>query len=91
MSSKKVRITKAELKSLNDAMSELKIHEQKLLQVVGAEQDLIKMKADAYGKFTSSRKAYSELSQRLEKRYGQVIIDTVSGAISEANDNKGNT
>ena len=79
MSSKKVRITKAELKSLNDAMSELKIHEQKLLQVVGAEQDLIKMKA------------YSELSQRLEKRYGQVIIDTVSGAISEANDNKGNT
>jgi hypothetical protein len=91
MATKKERITKAELKSLTDASAELRKHEQTVLQLAGAEQDLAVMKADAFGKYASSRKAYAELSQRLEKRYGTVTIDMNTGAISESNDNKGNT
>tara|TARA_R100000005_G_C4880177_1_gene132236 strand:+ start:257 stop:532 length:276 start_codon:yes stop_codon:yes gene_type:complete len=91
MATKKTKITKAELKSLREAATQLKEIEQQLLSMVGAEQDLAVMKAEAYGKFVSSRKLYTELSQSLEKRYGTVTIDMNTGAISESNDNKGNT
>jgi|32_taG_2_1085360.scaffolds.fasta_scaffold00452_3 hypothetical protein len=91
MAKKKTRITKAELKSLKEAATQVRQIEQQLLSMVGAEQDLATMKAEAYGKFVSSRKLYAELSQSLEKRYGTVTIDMNTGAISESDDNKGDT
>jgi len=91
MATKKTKITKAELKSLTEATAQVKETEQQLLSMVGAEQDLARMKAEVYGKFVSSRKLYTELSQSLEERYGTCTIDMKTGAISELNDDKGNT
>lgn len=88
---KRTKITKAELKKLQDAMAEFEQSNKTVSQLAVMIQDAKEAMANAVAKLKSSKKNYQEVFSALDKRYGNVNVDITDGTITEANDNTGDS
>ncbi len=88
---KRTKITKAELKKLQDAMAEFEQSTKTVSQLAVMIQEAKEAMANAIAKLKSSKKNYQEVFSALDKRYGNVNVDITDGTITEANDNTGDS
>lgn len=88
---KRTKITKAELKKLQDAMAEYEQSNKTISQLAVMIQDANDAMVNAVAKLKSSKKNYQEVFSALDKRYGNVNVDITDGTITEANDNTGDS
>lgn len=88
---KRTKITKAELKKLQDAMAEFEQSNKTVSQLAVMIQDTQEAMANAVAKLKSSQKNYKEVFSDLDKRYGNVNVNITDGTITEANDNTGDS
>lgn len=88
---KRTKITKAELKKLQDAMAEFEQSNKTVSQLAVMIQDTQEAMANAVAKLKSSQKNYKEVFSDLDKRYGNVNVNITDGTITEADDNTGDS
>jgi len=88
---KRTKITKAELKKLQDAMAEFEQSNKTVSQLAVMIQDTQDAMANAVAKLKSSQKNYKEVFSDLDKRYGNVNVNITDGTITEADDNTGDS
>lgn len=88
---KRTKITKAELKKLQDAMAEFEQSNKTVSQLAVMIQDTQDAMVNAVAKLKSSQKNYKEVFSDLDKRYGNVNVNITDGTITEADDNTGDS
>lgn len=88
---KRTKITKAELKKLQDAMAEFEQSNKTVSQLAVMIQDAKEAMANAVAKLKSSQKNYQEVFSDLDKRYGNVNVNITDGTITEGDDNTGDS
>jgi|TARA_R100000406_G_scaffold75762_1_gene56242 FtsZ-binding cell division protein ZapB len=88
---KRTKITKAELKKLQDAMAEFEQSNKTVSQLAVMIQDAKEAMANAIAKLKSSQKNYQEVFSALDKRYGNVNVNITDGTITEGDDNTGDS
>ena len=88
---KRTKITKAELKKIQDAMKEHEQSSKTVSQLAVMIQDAEEAMSNAVAKLKSSKKNYNEIFTALEKRYGNVNINIADGTITEGDDNTGDS
>lgn len=88
---KRTKITKAELKKIQDAMAEYEQSNKTVVQLAIMIEDAKEAMANAVAKLKSSKKNYKEIFEALDKRYGNVNVNITDGTITEADDNTGDS
>ena len=88
---KRTKITKAELKKIQDAMAEYEQSNKTVVQLATMIEDAKEAMANAVAKLKSSKNNYKEIFEALDKRYGNVNVNINDGTITEANDNTGDS
>ena len=88
---KRTKITKAELKKLQDAMAEFEQSNKTVSQLAVMIQDAKEAMVNAIAKLKSSQKNYQEVFSALDKRYGNVNVNITDGTITEGDDNTGDS
>lgn len=88
---KRTKITKAELKKIQDAMKEHEESSKTVAQLAVMIQDAEEAMSNAVAKLKSSKKNYTEIFTALDKRYGNVNVNIVDGTITEGDDNTGDS
>ena len=88
---KRTKITKAELKKLQDAMAEFEQSNKTVSQLAVMIQDGKEAMVNAIAKLKSSQKNYKEVFSALDKRYGNVNVNITDGTITEGDDNTGDS
>ena len=88
---KRTKITKAELKKIQDAMAEYEQSNKTVVQLAVMIEDAKEAMANAVAKLKSSKNNYKEIFEALDKRYGNVNVNITDGTITEADDNTGDS